>query len=150
MFESVASFGDELEKIGFFNELWTRIRKAFSNEDEKTKQRVDYFFSPKAGPDKWDKFSLNVGSQAFVDQLASHPGADPTLVQHAQALHNLAKGKTVGKIYSSTLPGKSYEIKETAQGTACTCPDWRFVGTLTPGYKCKHIKAHEAGLARAE
>jgi len=32
----------------------------------------------------------------------------------------------------------------------CTCPDWRYVGTMKPKYKCKHILAYEAGKVKAE
>jgi hypothetical protein len=143
------ALADELEKIGFMEGLWKGITSLFQSDTDKAKSRVDYFFSPKAGPDKWDKFAKNVKSKEFVAQLAQNPNADPTLVQHAEAMHDLENGKTVGKILSSRLPGKSYEIKETGRGLACTCPDWKFVGSLRPGYKCKHVTAHEQGLAKA-
>ena len=134
---SILAFADELVKIAGLG-------------DSRNQRRLDYFFSEKAGPDRWDKFLKGVQSQYFVDRLSENPNADPTLVQHAQALHDLSKGKTLGRVYSSRLPGRSYEVKETGDGLGCTCPDWKFSGTLNKGYKCKHIRAFEAGQVKAE
>ena len=43
----------------------------------------------------------------------------------------------------------SNEIREIPEGLGCTCPDWRFNGSIKPGYKCKHVQAHQAGLVKA-
>lgn len=140
--ETILAFGDELRKIaGIFP--WGR--------EEKVKTRVNYHFSPKAGSDRWDKFLKNVSDPQFLKQFVRHPDADDDLVQHARSLHNLSKAKTVGKVYSSRLPGRSYEVRELQDGNyGCTCPDWRYVGTLQPGYECKHIRALKAGRVKAE
>jgi hypothetical protein len=135
---SIVAFMDEMVKISAIGGTG------------KAKKRVTYHFSPKAGPDKWDKFLRNVRSQRFIDLLTEHPDADETLAQHAKAMHALSRGKTVGKVYSVRLGGRSYEIKETSGGDlACTCSDWRYKGSVNPNHQCKHIRAHKAGEIKA-
>lgn len=154
---TLTSFEDELTKIAGIGELWHKLRGLFGQppkgkkEPEKTKTdlMVDYHFSPKAGDDKWDKFVKNVRDPKFVEAIAHHPLSDKKLIQHTRAMHRMARGSTVGKIQSSRLPGRSYEIKKTSDGLACTCPDWRFKGSVNLGYECKHIRAHHAGKAKA-
>lgn len=146
----LTAFQDELTKIAGIGDIWQSFLDVFRPEDKRVQRKVDYQFSPKAGADKWDKLVKNVHNQKFVDQLAKHPEADETLAQHAQSMHDLAKGKTVGKIKSSRLPGRSYEVKKIGGGMGCTCPDWRFKGSVNPGYECKHIRAHKLGKVRAD
>jgi hypothetical protein len=134
--------------MAFRDEL-SKISSQTGNLNRRAKSRVDYHFSPKAGEDRWVKFLRNVQDPRFVEQLSKRPEADETLIQHAQGLHDLSVGKTVGKVYSSRLPGRSYEIKDIPKGLGCTCPDWRFNGSIKPGYECKHIRAHEAGKVKA-
>lgn len=145
---SMTSFLDEMEKISG-SLLLTLIRRALPDEakvDEKQLRRLEYHFSPKAGDDKWDKLLRNARSQDFVDLLSTHPESDKGLVLHAQSMHDLSRGKTVGKIYSSRLPGRSYEIRDMGgDKLGCTCPDWRYKGSVNPGYECKHIRAHKKG-----
>lgn len=141
---SLRAFGDELSKIAGLGS-W------LSDAGRKASLRVDYHFSPKAGPDRWIKFLKNVADPTYIQTLIGHPESDEKLVQHAQALHELSKGQTVGKVYSARLPGRSYEIKKLPDGSlGCTCPDWRYVGTVKLKYKCKHILAYEAGKVKAE
>ena len=110
--------------------------------DSREKRRVEYHFSPKAGGERWDKFVRNAQSQRFVDVLSKHPDADAKLVQHAQSMHDLQTAEPLGKIQSSRLPGKTYEIRKTDDGRmACTCNDWRFKASVDPGHECKHIAA---------
>ena len=149
------SFADELEKDAFFGELWQKVVNIFGGDtpptrSPKVQQRIDYHFSPKAGPDKWDKLVRNARSPEFVQALEQHPDADPKLIQHARSMHDLSRGKTLGKIRSTRLVGRSYEIRKTPEGMACTCPDWRFVGSVTPGYECKHIEAFKGGRTEAD
>lgn len=148
--DTLKAFGDELSKIAGIGNLWNKFLDIFRTEDGRIQRRVDYHFSPKAGPDKWDKFVRNSGEQKFVDQVAKHPGSDDKLQTHAQSMHDLSKGTTVGKIWSSKLPGRSYEIKKLPEGFGCTCGDWRFKGSVNPGYECKHIVAYKAGKLKAE
>lgn len=154
---ALASFQDELTKMAGLGELWDKLLNLFpigrlvAKKDPKTKADLlaEYHFSPKAGDDRWDKLSKNVRDPKYVASITKHPMADEKLVQHVKAMHDMSRGATVGKIQSSRLPGRSYEIKEISNGLACTCPDWRFKGSVNPGYECKHIRAHHAGKARA-
>jgi hypothetical protein len=145
--QTLRAFGDELSKIaGFFSWIAGNTQGA-----GKAKLRVAYHFSPKAGEEKWVKFLKNISDPGYLDQLSQHPEADPQLLQHAKSLHDLSKAPTVGKVYSVRLPGRSYEVKKLQDGTyGCTCPDWRYIGSLQPGYECKHIRAHKAGKVKAE
>ena len=150
---TLSAFADELEKISAlsFKGLWSKFTGLFdSPEERKTKSKVDYHFSPRAGLDKWNKFSKNVRDKKFLQRLSQHPDADPKLVQHAKGMHELSRGTTINKIQSSASPGATYEIRKTPTGFACTCNDWRFKGSVNPGYDCKHIKAHKAGKVKAE
>jgi hypothetical protein len=151
VFPSLHSFSDELAKIaGFKEEL----------EQKRHKKRVAYHFSPRAGDDRWDKFLRNVQSQSFIDELSKHPKADDKLVQHAQSMHDLSGGETAGKIQSSRLPGRTYEIKRLDpqqelpgfqhKRYGCTCNDWRFKSSVNPGRECKHIRAFRKGAVRAD
>jgi hypothetical protein len=148
---TLAAFSDELEKIAGIKDWWRSFLDLFKSkgQDDKTQRRVDYHFSSKAGPDKWNKFIRNAQDPKFVEQIAKHDQADPKLIQHAKSMHDLMKGTTTGKIKSSRLPGRTYEIHKIPGGLGCTCPDWRYKGSVTPGYECKHIKAHKAGKVKA-
>ncbi len=142
--------GIEMAKTAGLRDLWQRFVDLFRVPDEKAKRRVEYHFSPKAGSDKWNKFAKNIRDPNFVERLSKHPDADSTLITHAKALHGLSRSPTVGKIKSSRLPGRTYEIRDLGGGNlGCTCNDWRFKGSLSPGYECKHIRAHKQGKAQA-
>lgn len=148
---SFSAFSDELVKIAGLRDIWQRFIDLFRTEDEKTQRRVNYHFSPKAGKDKWDKLVRNANDPKFVSSLSKHPDADPTLIQHAKSMGELSRSPPVGKIQSSRIPGQSYEIRQLpGGGLGCTGPDWRFKGSITPGYECKHIKAYRAGKLRAD
>lgn len=117
----------------------------------RTRRRVEYHFSPKAGKEKWNKLLRSASSKEFHKALEAY-GADPKLILHVKSLHELRKGKTLQKIKSSRGKGKTYEVTDIGEGRlGCTCPDWRYRGTVRPGYECKHIreykgKAKMAGL----
>lgn len=149
---SLGAFADEMEKIAFFGELWRKVVNLVRPSDEaekaKVKNKVDYLFSPKAGPDKWTKFNNRVKSPEYLKQVSEHPDADPQLVQHAKSMHDLANGQVLGKIESETLGGRTYEVRKTESGMACTCPDWRYKGSVTPGYECKHVRAFKSGKVK--
>jgi len=141
---SLEAFADEIEKTAFLGKLWQKVVGMLDSGDEaKQKHRVDYFFSPKAGPDKWTKFDNNIKSKEYLSQVADHPGADKKLIQFANAMHEVANAPTVGKVQSERLGGRSYEIRKIPGGLACTCPDWKYVGSTKPGYECKHVRAHK-------
>jgi hypothetical protein len=146
------AMADELEKTALLSlrDVLGKITDLFRSEESKAKRRVDYHFSPKAGPEKWDKFLKNVRSKDFVKLIQDNPLADEQLKAHAASLHALSRSKTVGKVESAKLPGMKYEIRELPDGSlGCTCPDWRFVGSLKPGYECKHIRAFKEGKTKA-
>ena len=143
------AFEDELSKIAGLGDLWQSFLDVFRSKDTKAKRRVEYHFSPKAGPDKWNKLIKNVRDDKFLKQLAKHPDSDEKLILHAKSMRDLSKGTPVGKIRSSRLAGQTYEIKKTPGGLACTCPDWRFKGSVNPGYQCKHIRAFKQGKTKA-
>lgn len=119
--------------------------------ERKVDRKVDYLFSSKAGPDKWDKFVKHVRSPVYAEKVVDRASSDPKLVRHTQSMHGLSRGKTLGKIKSSRLPGRTYEVKKMKDGRlGCSCPDWRFKGSVNPGHDCKHIKAFRAGKVRAD
>ncbi len=146
---SFSAFTEELTKIATMGELWQRFLDIFRADKERDARRVEYHFSPKAGFDKWTKLPRNAQSAGFVAALEGHPAADAKLIRHVKALHALSKGRVLGKIQSARLPGRTYEVKQTPVGMACTCPDWRYVGSVTPGYECKHIQAYKEGRVKA-
>ena len=139
MLVSLPAFLDEITKI------------AVVSQQRKVDRKVEYLFSPKAGSDKWDKFVKHVRSPVYAEKVVSRASDDPKLVRHVQSMHGLSRGKTLGKIRSSRLPGRSYEVKKMKDGRiGCTCPDWRFKGSVDPGHDCKHIKAFRAGKKEAD
>ena len=146
---ALSAFSDEIEKIAGLGDMWQRFLDVFRSGDDKAQRRVDYHFSPKASSDRWGKLVRNARDPKFVSALKSHDQADEKLVQHAQSMHDLSRGKPVAKIDSSTLPGRKYEVRKIPGGLGCQCNDWRFKGSVTPGYECKHIRAYKAGKVRA-
>ena len=137
MLGTFSAFADELIKI------------AVVPSGKKVERRVDYLFSAKAGPDKWDKFLKHIRSPDYAEVVVDRAAEDPKLVRHAQSMHGLARGRALGKVRSARLPGRSYEIRKMKDGRlGCTCPDWRFVGSVEPGHDCKHIKAFRAGKSK--
>ena len=147
--EALIGFVDELQKISSVGGRAVATAMSRGAKAERLQRQVAYFFSSKAGPDKWDKFMKLIDDSQFANMLSNSPLADQKTVEHVIGMHQLSKGETVGKIFSSNLNGQSYEIRKTPKGLACTCPDWRFNGSINPGYECKHIKAYKAGEVRA-
>lgn len=146
-----AAFADELEKIAGLRDLWQRFLDLFRGRESKAKRRSEYFFSPKAGKEKWTKFIRDVRDPAYLKRIKRHPGADETLKLHASSMHDLSRGRTVGKIKSSRLTGRTYEVKKLpGDKLGCTCGDWRFKGSVNPGYECKHIRAFRQGKLKAD
>lgn len=136
MRELVPSFFDELSKIAAIRGI----------ENMRTKRRLDYFFSPKAGSERWDKFDKFVRSPVFLEGLAAHSGSDDKMLQYAKSLHDLSRAPTEGKVESSKGKGLRYEIKKLPDGRyGCTCNDWKYKGSVDPTHECKHIKAFKAG-----
>ena len=146
----LSAFEDEMTKIAGFRELWRRFADFLRPQDERIKRRVGYFFSPKVGRERWDYMPRYAREQEFVDAVMMNPLADDKLKMHVQSLHDLSHAKPVGRITSSTEPGKAYEIRKLPDGSlGCLCDDWRYKGSVTSGYECKHIQAYRAGMSRA-
>jgi len=148
---SLEAFSDELEKIAGLGDLWQGFLDLFRSKDEKIQRRVDYHFSPNSSSDKWRKLVNNAADPKFVKALATHPDADDKLILHAKSMGDLTNAPPVGKVKSSTLPGKSYEIRKLPGGRlGCQCGDWRYKGSINLGYECKHIRAYKAGKDKAD
>lgn len=146
----LSAFEDEMSKIAGLRELWQKVTELFRPHDERVKRKVDYFFSPKTGNERWNKLPNQVRDQKFVDAIVQNPLADDKLRMHVQSMHDLAHGRPVAKIYSASTPGKTYEVRKMPDGAlGCQCGDWRYKGSVAPGYECKHIKAHREGKRRA-
>ena len=95
-------------------------------------------------PTKWDSFHANVESPQFVKAIQRDKILPEKLKLHAYAMHHLTVGETVANVEGSS--GKPYDIRALPGGSlGCTCRDWKFRGSVDPGYKCKHLRAHEAG-----
>lgn len=128
----------------FFDELVKIAAEKPSDVSPRVWRNVEYHFSEKAGPERWNKLVQRSSNPLFVDAISKHPSSDEKLIRHIKSMHALSKGKTVDKIKSFTFPGKTYEVRETSSGLGCTCPDWRFRGSLNPGYECKHIRSSKS------
>ena len=136
----LAGFLDELTKLSA--DPWERLEHLVDADKRKRSGQVDYLFSPRSGPDRWGKLDQNVRSYEFLDRLVNDPRASDRLRQYARDLHGLSRGETVGKIESTSHPGRMYEIKKMHDGRmACTCDGWRFAGTHGEPFACRHIKA---------
>lgn len=139
MLNTFSAFSSELVKI------------AVVARERKVDRKVEYLFSPKSGPERWNKFIKHIRSPEYAEKVVDRASSDPKLVRHAQSMHGLSRGKVLGKIKSTRLPGRTYEVKKMKDGRlGCTCPDWRFKGSTDPGHDCKHIKAFRAGKTRAD
>jgi hypothetical protein len=131
---------DELAKEAGLNDLWAGITSLFGSK--KQKKRVQ---SHQDQPD-WDRFVRFSASKDFVKALKKSKKSDDQTIMHAESMHSLRHGNEVGKIQSTSDGGKRYEIRELGKGKlGCTCGDWRYKGSVTPGYECKHIKTYKAG-----
>ena len=144
------SFGEVLCKEAGVSDLWESFKDIFRGEKSKAQRRAAVVFSPDQKPEtRWKNLPRNVGSSEFVKAVQSHPSADKKLKQHVRSMHDMTKGKTVGKVESSGGGGKSYEIRKMPGGNlGCTCGDWRYKGSVSPGYECKHIKKFKGGQTK--
>lgn len=104
-------------------------------------------FLASSDPTKWDSMIRNhVGSKRFVKDMLEATD-DPTLKQHIVSMYELQHAPVVANIVGSS--GKVYDVKKLPDGhLGCTCEDWRYRGSIDPGYKCKHIRAFEDGRTK--
>lgn len=134
-----------LEKVSGLKDLWKRVSDNFRPLDKSQKNEAKRFVASE-DRDKWSKFYDLIKNPEFVKQLG-RAGGDEKLVQHAKAMHSLQGAKVVANIEGSS--GKSYDVKKLPNGKfGCTCRDWQFRGSTNPGYECKHIQAHKAGMTK--
>lgn len=147
---SLAAFGNEMTKIAGFKEFIQRILDFFRSPDDLAGRKADRFLSPEAGKEKWDYIPRHVGERGFVNRIITDPKVDNKTKLHVKSLYYLSRAKPVGKVPSSKGFGKTYEIRELPGGRlGCQCNDWKFVGSVTPGYECRHIREFKAGKSRA-
>ena len=132
----------ELKDPIIFERLSHFFSKMFQSKEDKTHQKqIDSLFK-RESPTKWDGFKDSVKSKEFVSTLKKDPRSDPKLILHAEKMHALHNGQEVGKVPGSR--GKTYSIKKLSDGTlGCTCNDWRYVRSVTPGSNCKHINEYK-------
>lgn len=141
------AFCDELAKIAGITALWDTFKDFFSPESKKAKFEIAEHFKS-TDSKKWDRFINNAAkSQEFIDQLKKSKKSDEKLVLHAVNMGALKKAPISGEVESQTQSGTKYQVKKLPTGYyGCTCNDWRYKGSVNPGYECKHIKAHKSGL----
>jgi len=133
---------DELEKMAGLRDLWGRVTDLFRSPEAAQKRRVASHVDK---PD-WNRFVGFSKSKDFVKTLERSGKADKKTVQHAKSMHDLQHAPIVGKVVSKSDSAKKYEVRQLPGGKlGCTCGDWRYKGSVNPGYECKHIKTLKAG-----
>lgn len=131
---------------GFYDEM----AKIAAISSASAKRRANYLFSPRASKERWRTVPRNAASEDYVTAIEASDKADDKLKKHVRSMFLLSHGRTVAKVPSSKGGGKTYEVKDLGNGEyGCTCPDWRYRGSVTPGYECKHIRGVKAGKSKA-
>ena len=124
-----------LKRLGHF------FTKAFYSKDMKEHQKSIDNLHDKESKTQWDSFADKTKDPSFVKAVQNDPRSDKKLKLHAKRLNELHSGKVVSTVTGSR--GKSYTVVLLPSGDyGCTCNDWRYKGSVTPGYMCKHIKEH--------
>lgn len=138
-----------LEKQAFLGPVWDKVRDWLNPEKRKARKDVREHYQTK-DPAKWDQFIARAAkSPEFIRQLERSKKVPRKDVIHAVNMAGLQKGPTVGEVESESSSGDKYQIRKLPSGDlACTCGDWRYKGSVTPGYECKHIRAHKKGLSK--
>lgn len=89
--------------------------------------------------EKWNSFADSAKDPDFVRAVKNDPRSDDKLKLHAERLSQLHNSPQVATITGTG--GKAYTVTKLPNGDyGCTCNDWRYKGSVNPGYKCKHIK----------
>ena len=124
-----------LQRLGHF------FTKAFYGKKMKKNQKdIDSLFEQES-KDKWDSFADKTKDKDFVKAVANDPRSDDKLKMHAARMNEMHSSKPLATIKGSK--GKSYTVSKLGTGDfACTCGDWRYKGSVNPGYKCKHIREY--------
>lgn len=136
----------ELDKLGGLGAKWGRFKELFQPEAKKARSDVARHFKAKH-PERWDDFIENAAtSPSFLKELAASRSSDDKMVLHATSMAQLANANSVDQVESQRNPEQRYQIKKLPGGRlGCTCNDWRYKGSVRPGYACKHIRAYEGG-----
>ena len=91
--------------------------------------------------EKWDSFADSAKDPNFVKAVKNDPRSDDKLKMHTERLHDLHNSAPLAQIQGTK--GKTYSVSKIGPNDyACTCNDWRYKGSVNPGYKCKHIKEY--------
>lgn len=122
-----------LERLGHF------FTKSFYGKEMKKHQNTIDNLHSKESKKHWDEFSDKAKDKDFVKAVNNDPRSDDKLKMHVKRLNEMHEGKPTAQISGSR--GKTYSITKMPSGDfGCTCNDWRYKGSVNPGYKCKHIK----------
>ena len=125
----IRSFGDYLTTDG---RKQIREAKRFLKSDDK---------------DKWQELPEKIKNPAFVRQVEASWGTDKKLKTHVKSLSSLQKSRPIARVTGSK--GTQYTIKSLGgRSYGCTCNDWKYKGSVNPGYQCKHIRAYLQGKTK--
>lgn len=138
-----------LEKEAFFGQLLERVTNWFRPEATRAKYQLKEHLESK-DPEKWDDYVAHAASSpAFIEQLKKSKKVSDKDVLHAVSMAGMTNGPTIGQVESDSIPGVQYQIRKLPSGDfACTCGDWRYKGSVNPGYACKHIRAFREGKSK--
>ena len=129
------------KKPSLFERLGHFFTSAFYGKQMKDHQKDIDSLHKEESTQKWDSFADKTKDPSFVKAVQNDPRSDNKLKMHAERLNQLHSSKKVGLVQGSR--GRTYQISILSTGDyGCTCNDWRYKGSVTPGYQCKHIKEY--------
>jgi hypothetical protein len=125
-----------LDRIGHF------FTKTFYGKNMKKHQKTIDSLHSTEGKESWDNFANKTKDSSFVEAVKKDPRSGEKLKMHVDRLNQMHSGKEVANISGSG--GKSYTVSVLPTGDyGCSCNDWRYKGSVNPGYACKHIKEYK-------
>ena len=131
----------ESKEHGVLDRLGHFFTKMFYGKDMKKHQKKLDSLHKDESQGKWDDFAGKAKDSSFVKAVKNDPRSSDKLKMHATRLHMLHTGDNIDRIPGSR--GGSYRIVKLSDGSlGCTCNDWRYKGSVTPGYMCRHIRKH--------
>lgn len=124
-----------------FQRLGHFFTKAFYGKDMKKHQKTIDSLHKEESKQKWDDFADKAKDKDFVKAVKNDPRSDDKLKLHTERLHQHHNSKQLAVV--SGNKGKTYAVTRLPSGDfGCSCNDWRYKGSVTPGYRCKHIKEY--------
>jgi len=124
-----------------FQRLGHFFAKAFYGKNMKDHQKTIDSLHKEESKEKWDSFADKAKDSSFVKAVKNDPRSDDKLKMHTERLHEMHKAKPLAQIQGTK--GKTYTVSKIGNGDySCTCNDWRYKGSVNPGYKCKHIREY--------